>query len=74
MGDLGLYDRNSSRASWPAEHQDLCTLSISKSDGLHSLRVAFVIWVTLKEGLGFGKGTRVELKQEVGQVFSRGRR
>lgn len=45
-----------------------------KSGGLHSLRVAFVMWVTLKEGLGFGKGTRVELRWEVGQVFSRGRR
>lgn len=67
MGDLGLYDRNSSRAEWPPERQDLCTLSIVKSGGLHSLRVAFVMWVTLKEGLGFGKGTRVELRWEVGQ-------
>lgn len=45
-----------------------------KSGRLHSLRVAFVVWVTLKEGLGFGKGTGVELKWEVGQVFSRGRK
>lgn len=38
------------------------------------MRVTFVMWVTLKEGLWFGKGTRVEVKWEVGQVFSKEKR
>lgn len=72
MGDLGLNDRNSSQALWPTErlvHSFHCT-----SGGLHSLRVTSVMWVTLKEGLWFGKGTRVEVRREEGQVFSKERR
>lgn len=33
MRDLGLNDRNSSQASWPTEHRDLCTLSILSQAG-----------------------------------------
>ena len=33
MGDLGLYDKNSSQAIRPGEQQDLCTLSILSQVG-----------------------------------------
>lgn len=38
------------------------------------MSVTFVIWLTLKEGLWFGKGTWVEVRWRAGQVFSKEKR